>query len=47
MRKITPFLWFDDQAAEAAGLYASISESSKTGKRRAGARRQRSSQCLG
>ena len=29
MRKITPFLWFDDQAEEAANLYTSIFDNSK------------------
>jgi predicted 3-demethylubiquinone-9 3-methyltransferase (glyoxalase superfamily) len=29
MRKITPFLWFDDQAEEAAKFYCSIFEGSK------------------
>jgi predicted 3-demethylubiquinone-9 3-methyltransferase (glyoxalase superfamily) len=31
MQKITPFLWFDDQAEEAASLYTSIFEGSKVG----------------
>lgn len=29
MQKITPFLWFDDQAEEAANFYASIYKNSK------------------
>jgi predicted 3-demethylubiquinone-9 3-methyltransferase (glyoxalase superfamily) len=29
MQKITPFLWFDDQAEEAANFYASIFKNSK------------------
>ena len=29
MQKITPFLWFDDQAEEAAKLYTSIFENSR------------------
>jgi predicted 3-demethylubiquinone-9 3-methyltransferase (glyoxalase superfamily) len=29
MRKITPFLWFDDKAAEAAKFYVSIFKNSK------------------
>jgi predicted 3-demethylubiquinone-9 3-methyltransferase (glyoxalase superfamily) len=29
MQKITPFLWFDDQAEEAAELYTSIIDNSK------------------
>jgi predicted 3-demethylubiquinone-9 3-methyltransferase (glyoxalase superfamily) len=32
MQKITPFLWFDDQAEEAAKFYASIFKNSKVGK---------------
>jgi len=32
MQKITPFLWFDDQAEEAANFYASIFKNSKVGK---------------
>jgi predicted 3-demethylubiquinone-9 3-methyltransferase (glyoxalase superfamily) len=32
MQKITPFLWFDDQAEEAAKLYTSIFKNSKPGK---------------
>ena len=31
MRKITPFLWFDDKAEEAARFYASIFQNSKIG----------------
>ncbi len=31
MRKITPFLWFDNQAEEAAKFYTSLFESSKIG----------------
>lgn len=31
MQKITPFLWFDDQAEEAVNFYASIFNNSKTG----------------
>ena len=31
-RKITPFLWFDDQAEEAAKFYTSIFKNSKIGK---------------
>lgn len=31
MQKITPFLWFDDQAEEAANFYASIFKNSKIG----------------
>jgi len=31
MQKITPFLWFDDQAEEAANFYASIFKKSKIG----------------
>lgn len=31
MPKITPFLWFDTQAEEAANFYASIFENSKVG----------------
>jgi predicted 3-demethylubiquinone-9 3-methyltransferase (glyoxalase superfamily) len=31
-QKITPFLWFDDKAEEAAKFYASIFENSKIGK---------------
>jgi predicted 3-demethylubiquinone-9 3-methyltransferase (glyoxalase superfamily) len=29
MQKITPFLWFDDQAEEAANLYVSLFENSR------------------
>jgi predicted 3-demethylubiquinone-9 3-methyltransferase (glyoxalase superfamily) len=32
MQKITPFLWFDDQAEEAAKFYASIFKNSKVGR---------------
>jgi predicted 3-demethylubiquinone-9 3-methyltransferase (glyoxalase superfamily) len=32
MQKITPFLWFDDQAEEAAKFYTSIFKNSKAGK---------------
>jgi predicted 3-demethylubiquinone-9 3-methyltransferase (glyoxalase superfamily) len=31
MQKITPFLWFDDQAEEAANFYVSIFKNSKIG----------------
>ena len=31
MQKITPFLWFDDQAEEAANFYTSIFKNSKVG----------------
>ena len=31
MQKITPFLWFDNQAEEAAHFYTSISKNSKIG----------------
>ena len=31
MQKITPFLWFDDQAEEAVNFYASIFKNSKIG----------------
>jgi predicted 3-demethylubiquinone-9 3-methyltransferase (glyoxalase superfamily) len=31
MQKITPFLWFDSQAEEAANFYVSIFKNSKTG----------------
>lgn len=31
MQKITPFLWFDDQAEEAARFYTSIFKNSKVG----------------
>ncbi len=29
MQKITPFLWFDDQAEEAGNFYSSIFQNSK------------------
>lgn len=29
MQKITPFLWFNDQAEEAANFYASVFKNSK------------------
>src|SRR5215475_14935800 len=32
MQKITPFLWFDDQAEEAVNFYASIFKNSKIGR---------------
>ncbi len=32
MQKITPFLWFDNQAEEAANFYTSIFKNSKLGK---------------
>ena len=32
MQKITPFLWFDDQAEEAANFYTSIFKDSKIGR---------------
>jgi predicted 3-demethylubiquinone-9 3-methyltransferase (glyoxalase superfamily) len=32
MQKITPFLWFDNQAEEAAKFYTSVFENSKVGK---------------
>ena len=32
MQKITPFLWFDDQAEDAAKFYTSIFKNSKIGK---------------
>ena len=32
MQKITPFLWFDDQAEEAVKFYTSIFKNSKTGR---------------
>ena len=32
MQKITPFLWYDDQAEEAAKFYCSIFKNSKVGK---------------
>ena len=31
MQKITPFLWFDDQAEEAMNFYASTFKNSKVG----------------
>lgn len=31
MRKITPFLWFDDQAEEAANFYVSVFKNSRIG----------------
>ena len=31
MRKITPFLWFDNQAEEAMNFYVSVFKNSKTG----------------
>jgi predicted 3-demethylubiquinone-9 3-methyltransferase (glyoxalase superfamily) len=31
MQKITPFLWYDDQAEEAANFYVSLFENSKIG----------------
>lgn len=31
MQKITPFLWFDDQAEEAANFYVSLFKNSKVG----------------
>jgi len=31
MQKITPFLWFDNQAEEAVNLYSSIFKNSKVG----------------
>src|SRR5687767_9115680 len=31
MQRITPFLWFDDKAEEAANLYVSIFKNSKIG----------------
>src|SRR5438046_9419903 len=31
MQKITPFLWFDDQAEEAANFYTSIFKNSRVG----------------
>ncbi len=31
MQKITPFLWFDDQAEEAANFYVSVFKNSKIG----------------
>ena len=32
MQKITPFLWFDDQAEEAAKFYTSVFKNSKVGR---------------
>ncbi len=32
MQKITPFLWFDDQAEEAMNFYTSIFKNSKKGR---------------
>jgi predicted 3-demethylubiquinone-9 3-methyltransferase (glyoxalase superfamily) len=32
MQKITPFLWFDDQAEDAAKFYTSVFKNSKVGK---------------
>lgn len=32
MQKITPFLWFDNQAEEAVNFYASVFKNSKVGK---------------
>jgi predicted 3-demethylubiquinone-9 3-methyltransferase (glyoxalase superfamily) len=32
MQKITPFLWFDHQAEEAAKFYTSVFKNSKVGK---------------
>jgi len=32
MQKITPFLWFDDQAEEAVKFYTSIFKNSKVGR---------------
>ena len=32
MQKITPFLWFDNQAEEAAKFYTSVFKNSKIGK---------------
>lgn len=32
MQKVTPFLWFDDQAEEAAEFYTSIFKNSKIGR---------------
>jgi predicted 3-demethylubiquinone-9 3-methyltransferase (glyoxalase superfamily) len=32
MQKVTPFLWFDNQAEEAAKFYTSVFENSKVGK---------------
>ena len=41
VQKITPFLWFDTQAEEAAKYYVSIFKNSKLGKIAAMARRER------
>ena len=38
MQKITPFLWFDNQAEEAMNFYTSIFKNSKAGTSRATAR---------
>jgi predicted 3-demethylubiquinone-9 3-methyltransferase (glyoxalase superfamily) len=32
MQKITPFLWFDDQAEQAAKFYTSVFKNSKVGR---------------
>ena len=32
MQKITPFLWFDDQAEEAVNFYTSLFKNSKIGR---------------
>jgi predicted 3-demethylubiquinone-9 3-methyltransferase (glyoxalase superfamily) len=32
MQKITPFLWFDNQAEEAVNLYVSLFQNSKIGR---------------
>ena len=32
MQKIMPFLWFDDQAEEAAKFYTSVFKNSKVGR---------------
>ncbi len=32
MQKITPFLWFDDQAEEAMNFYVSLFKNSKAGR---------------
>ncbi len=32
MQKISPFLWFDTQAEDAAKFYTSVFKNSKTGK---------------
>jgi predicted 3-demethylubiquinone-9 3-methyltransferase (glyoxalase superfamily) len=31
MQKVSPFLWFDDQAEEAANFYVSVFKNSKMG----------------